>query len=475
MSGRARNRWLLPVIALLFACTVFYLLVIRVNAPDLAASSGGGVAPTGTVATPGTSGLSTPKRWLVICLDGVPLSVMQSLWDRGHFRDFSRPGAVISSLPSDTETAMTEVLHAKPAPGYEQGYYDRTLNRMAGGPLLTIQGNGIPYIQRLDYDTSGWFKIGTYAAPFWSYRQDLERFDRKFRGSNEPVFLAHLATTDAVLHIKTAAQAEPLLLEFESLIDRIYRSGNGELGVIIFSDHGNTQTLSHPPALEALLAARGWQVGQSIHGSRDVAIPAYGLVGFAAVYCRPESIEPLAEDLRGVEGADLVFSHEPSQNAVTIRAAGSDGLAQLTWSADGRRYGYRAMNGDPLGLAAVFEGLRAKGRLDAQGYAADEDLFAATASSLYPDAPARIRGWAVSHVRASSDILVSFKPGYDHGPGVLSRIVRLVSTHGGLEKSTSLGFVMASYPVAPYTRLADLIPANILGSKDDLPQERSGR
>jgi hypothetical protein len=475
MSGRAKNRWLLLGIALLFSCAAFYLAVIRVAAPDLVAPLN---APDSSAVTHGLSGIassSAPKRWLVICLDGVPLSVMQSLWDRGHFHEFSRPGAVISSLPSDTETAMTEALHTKPAPGYEQGYFDRALNKMAGGPALTISGTGIPYIQRLDYDTSGWFKIETYAAPMWSYRQDLARFDRKFRRSSAPVFLAHLATTDAVLHIKTAEEAEPLLLEFETLIDRIYRNGDSGLGVIIFSDHGNTQTPSHPPALETLLATRGWQVGQSIHGSRDVVIPAYGLVGFAAVYCRPESIEPLAEDLRGVEGADLIFSHEPNQNAATIRAADSDAMAQLEWSADGQRYRYRASKGDPLRLASIFDDLRRKGRIDADGYAADEDLFAATESSLYPDAAARIRGWAVSHVRASSDILVSFKPGYDHGPGVLSRIVRLVSTHGGLEQSASLGFVMATYPVKPYTRLADLIPSKLLGSQDDSPQTQSAK
>ncbi len=400
---------------------------------------------------------------------------MQSLWDRGHFREFSRPTAVVSSLPSDTETALTEALHAKPAPGYEQGYYDRALNKMQGGPLLTLTGNGIPYIQRLDYDTNGWFKIVTYAAPTWSYRQDLARFNRKFRSSDAPVFLAHLATSDAVLHIKTAQEAEPLLLEFERLMNGIYRNGDSGLGVLIFSDHGNTQTLSHPPGVETLLASRGWQLRKSIAGSRDVVIPAYGLVGFAAVFCRPESIEPLAEDLRGLQGADLIFSHDAHQEGATIRATGSNATAELEWTADGRRYRYRATNGDPLGLTTVFDNLGDEGKLDSTGYATDEDLFAATASSFYPDAAARIRGWATGHVRAPSDILISFRPGYHHGPGFLSGIVKLVGTHGGMEKSASLGFAMATYPVGPYTRLADLLPPSLLATREDDQQTRSGR
>lgn len=465
MNMRSRFRRLLTVFVLLFLGAIFfYWRVIRVPPPESAEFPGEGASSTATPRTSGLAGTPAPKRWLVICLDGIPLSVMQSLWDRGHFREFARPTAVISSLPSDTETALTEALHTPPAPGYEQGYYDRALNKMQGGPLLTIRGTGIPYIQRLDYDTSGWFKIVTYALPDWSYRQDLARFDRKFRASDAPVFLAHLATSDGVTHIKTAAEVEPLLLEFERMIAAIYL--RGDLGVILFSDHGNTQILSYPPALESLLASRGWRIRRSIDSTRDVVIPAYGLVGFAAVYCRPESIEPLAEDLRSVQGADLIFSHEPGEDSATIRAAGSDGTAQLDWSADGRRYRYRATKGDPLLLTGVFENLRGKGALDADGFARDEDLFAATAASLYPDAAARIRGWANGHVRAPSDILVSFKPGYHHGPGALSRIVKLVSTHGGLEKSASLGFAMATYPLGPYTRLADLLPASLLAERD---------
>src|SRR5437879_11973894 len=59
---------------------------------------------------------SSPRRWLVVCLDGVPITAMQSLWDAGHFREFFRPTATVSTLPSDSEMALTAALHAEPVP-----------------------------------------------------------------------------------------------------------------------------------------------------------------------------------------------------------------------------------------------------------------------------------------------------------------------------------------------------------------------
>jgi hypothetical protein len=144
-----------------------------------------------------------------------------------------------------------------------------------------------------------------------------------------------------------------------------------------------------------------------------------------------------------------------------IRAAASTATAELVWSADGKRYRYTARDGDPLGLVPVFDSLRAAGKLDAEGFASDADLFAATSLAAFPDSASRIRAWATNHVRNSADILVSLKPGYYHGVTSFGHVVSLVGTHGGLEKSASLGFAMATYPLAPSTRLSDLIPANL--------------
>src|SRR3990172_4366678 len=107
------------------------------------------------------------------------------------------------------------------------------------------------------------------------------------------------------------------------------------------------------------------------------------------------------------------------------------------------------MGGDSLDLRAVFERLRAEGRLSADGSASDADLFQATWAARYPDPAARIRDWATNHVQNRADILVSLKPGYFHGAGVFTHIVDFVGTHGAMESASTLGFAMGTSPLPP--------------------------
>jgi hypothetical protein len=420
--------------------------------------------PQGAFARPTSS---SPRRWLVVCLDGVPITAMQSLWDAGHFREFFRPTATVSTLPSDSEMALTAALHAAPVPGYEHRYFDRAQNTMRGGAWVTLSGYGIPYIGKLDYDPPGWSKAAPYVMLRKTYDADLGRFRAAFLRSREPVFLAHITASDAFLHVRTAEQARPLLLEFDDVLRELYLDARGDLGIIVFSDHGNTQVPNHAAPLETFLTGRGWRVSNSLDTPRDVAIPPYGLVGFAAIYCQPESVEQLAEDLRGIEGADVIVSRDPGGKMATIREAGSNAIAELEWSADGRRYRYSAREGDPLELAELFGRLRASGKLDGAGFASDADLFAATSSALYPDAAGRIHAWATGGVRNPSDIMVSFRPGYFYGKGSFEYLVTLAGTHGGLERSATLGFAMATFPLPAAIRVGDVIPTRLLESASE--------
>jgi hypothetical protein len=416
------------------------------------------------------AGLTTqPKRWLVICLDGVPLDVMQNLWDRGHFREFLRPTAVVSVFPSDSEAALTAVLHAAPVPGYEHLYYDRGANEIRGGWWVTLSGHNIPYIQVLDYDPPGWAKALPYLIPSKTYRADLGRFGKRFLASQADLFLAHISSSDSLMHLFTAREAEPFLLEFEDLIRELYLDAHGELGVFIFSDHGNTQTPSHAVALESFLAGRGWRLADRVEGPRDVVVPTYGLIGFCAVYCRPDDAASLARDLAQLEGVELVAAREPDGRAGDIESAA--GQARLTWSADGSRYGYQALEGDPLELLPVFAKLREAGRLAADGSAVDAELFAATWSAKYPDAAARIREWAVNHTQNTSALMVSLKPGYYHGKGVFQKIVKFAGTHGALDSPSSLGFAMGTMPLPTAMRLSDLLPKEFLRKKNEAADE----
>lgn len=413
----------------------------------------------------------SPKRWLVVCLDGVPFGVIQNLWNGGHFRELFRPSVSVSTFPSDTELAVTTAMHAPPVPGYEHRYFDRDANRMRGGGWVTMTGYNIPYIRMFDYDPPGWSKVAPYVTMQKSYDADLGRFRAAFLRSQSQVFFAHITASDAFLHARTVREATPSLVEFDNVLRDLYLNARGHLGILVFSDHGNTQVPNHRAPLAEFLRDHGWRVRGTVDTSRDVAIPPYGLVGFAAVYCRPESVEALANELRGVEGADVIVSRNHDPDSATIREAGSEAIARLEWTPDGRWYRYSPEVGDPLKLSNLVHHLRASGKANSDGFVSDADLFAATSTAYFPDAAGRIRHWASGDgVRNPSDIMVSFRPGYFYGEGAFEHIVTLAGTHGGLERSASLGFAMATFPLPEANRLEDVIPIDLRSRSSSGPK-----
>jgi hypothetical protein len=63
--------------------------------------------------------------------------------------------------------------------------------------------------------------------------------------------------------------------------------------------------------------------------------------------------------------------------------------------------------------------------------------------------------------------MVSFRPGYFYGKGSFNYLVTLVGTHGGLERSATLGFAMATFPLPVATRVGDVIPVRLLESASE--------
>ena len=405
-------------------------------------------------------------RWLILCLDGVPYQEMLALWEEGYFREFFRPAPLLSPFPSDSESALTDVFHAGPVPGYEHRYFDRAANRLAGGALTTVTGKNIPYLELLDYDMPGYFKGVTYLLPHKSYRADLGRLRKRFLASRETVFLAHIASSDSLYHILPKDEMRGLLTEVDSLLRELYFDSGGKLRITLFSDHGNSLVESRPVPLKQFLAARGWRLRDRLEEARDVVVPAYGLVGFIAVYCRPAACAELAGTLTEMEGVDLVVSEEPGGLVVESR----QGEAWLIWNRSATAFLYEPVGSDTgydaLELMPILEKLGREGKVSPQGGVKDADFFAATAGHRYPDVGYRLWQWATNHVRKRADILVSLKPGYYYGSGAFQRMVTLYSTHGALDAAQSLGFAMSTYaPLKGPIRSKDLLPEKLKARK----------
>ncbi len=394
-------------------------------------------------------------RWLIVCLDGVPFKEFNALWAEGHFREFYRPVPVISPFPSASGVALSALFHASPVAGYEDGYFDRGRNELSGGALKTSTLTDMPYVQLLDYDMPGWGRGLAYVLPEKTFHADVSRLRQRFLESREKVFLAHIASTDSVYHVVPQAEARRLLLEVEAVLRELYLDAGGKLRITIFSDHGNSLVQNRSVPLEAHLSAHGWQRTKKLGGPREVVVPAYGLMGFFAVYCEPGQRASLAHDLASLEGADFVAYAEGDR----VLVENAQGHARLEWKPDGSAYRYQPESADPLALGSIVLGLKQLKKLDAEGWGSDADWLAATSNHRYPDALHRLRDWATNHVRNRADVIVNLKPGYHQGSATFDRVVTMLSTHGSLDASQSLGFATSTDgPLPGPVRAEELLP-----------------
>ncbi len=381
------------------------------------------------------------RRKLAICLDGIPYQQMAELWDEGYFREFSRPTRVISTFPSLSDVALTSVMNAGKVPGYENLYFDVRLNRLGGGPFSTLSKARIPYLEILDYDEPGIFKGMAYILPVKTFRADLDRFLKRYQTARSPNFTSHLCSTDALCHVKTKTQFRVYLLEVESLLREIFVSSQGQLDLIVFSDHGNSQVDSQMLNLHSFLARNSIKLGSSLNGGNSVVIPAYGLVGAIAAYCRPEKSAELSEVLAHCEGVDFcVFAATGTARIVSRRGSASickDHAGKLRFSNE---------RGDFLQMGAVLNQMQVSGQLNSEGFASASAWFEATAEHEYPDAVNALYEGVTNHVLNPANVLVSLKDGYHYGSSFFNRLVTLRSTHGSLYKSQMTGFVMRNGP-----------------------------
>ncbi|MBI2956571.1 MAG: hypothetical protein HYY26_04585 [Acidobacteria bacterium] len=404
-------------------------------------------------------------RWLILCIDGVPFAEMDALWREGYFREFFPPVPVIAPFPSASALALSGLFHAGKPAGYEDRYFDRAQNQLAGGAFTTTRGDAWPYSALLDYDLPGPFRGLAYVFPRKSYRADLGRLRQRFLSSNQRIYLAHLATGDSLYHVVPREEARHLLRELDPLLRELYFDSRGKLRITLFSDHGNSLAPSRLLPLEAHLAAHGWCLRDRLDAATDVVAPAYGLLGSVFLYCHPERRAELARLLAEMEGVDLAVYAE--REAVVIESA--RGRARLRWDPDATAFAYEPLTGDPLALASILEELKQEGKIGDAGWVGAAELAAATREHLYPDVAHRLWQWATNQVEHPPDVVASLRSGYHYGSSTFGSIVTLLGTHGSLDLAQSLGFAMSTDTRLPAAvRTHELLPENLPELKKQL-------
>jgi len=408
-----------------------------------------------------------PRR-LLLCLDGVPFETLAEARSAGLFDNFRDPARLLSPFPTLTNVALAEMLGATPPPGYESLYFDREAKELRGG-VRKYLGRRTPdkvpssYMDELDYQEPLPFEFLVYVATDTVWRADQRRFRERFLAADPARdFFGFLKATDGLLHIGGPARLSVALRSLDRLLRRAQKEAGSETEIVLFSDHGMNLVENRRVPLQTHLRRAGYEVAGDLRrprGRRRVAAPAFGLCGYAALYCGDET-DPaeLAGELGDLEGVD--FSVHRDAGAVVV--TGARGRARVEREARGGAvfYRYARVDGDPLELSATVAALAADGLLDERGFAPDAEWLARTAAHTYPDAPANIyASLAEPRVGHTADVLVSLRDGHYYGATAFSRMVRLLATHGNALAPSSNAFLMSTHRDFPaHVRAAEARP-----------------
>jgi hypothetical protein len=411
----------------------------------------------------------TRARRLLLCLDGVPHEVMKAAKGRGLFDAFGAPSKLLSPFPTMTNIALSCMLDASAPLGYESLYFDKQARELRGGARKYI-GRRTPdkipssYMDRLDYQEPLAFEFLVYVAPETVWRADMQRFRERFRAApQDRDYFAFLKGTDGLLHIRGRHRLDAALESLDKILTEIQDWCGDETEIVLFSDHGMNLEENRRVHLQTHLLRYGYSLTDYLgkRARHSVAVPAFGLCGYAALYCGSEGDAPaLADVLVALEGVDFAVHLEETEAAVIVK--GASGAARISRRKDERAtlYRYEQLTGDPLQLAPVVRTLGEENLLDQNGFATDDAWYARTAGHIYPDALANIYdSLHAPRVGHTADVLVSLKDGYYYGASLFSRFVRLAATHGNALSASTNAFLMSTRRTFPtHVRAHDARP-----------------
>ena len=415
-----------------------------------------------------SAGLTRPRR-LLLCLDGVPYDVIQAAKNRGLFESFGQPACLLSPFPTMTNVALSTMLGATPPLGYESLYFDRSARELRGG-VRKYLGRRTPdkipssYMDELDYQEPLPFEFLVDVAPDAVWRADMRRFRDRFRAAPQTRdFFAFLKGTDGLLHIRGPERLHVALQSLDQILREMQAWCGAETEIVLFSDHGMNLQENQRVNLQTHLRRRGYAITDRLHGERaprSIVVPAFGLCGYAALYCPDEeAASSVADALVDLEGVDFSI-HRDGENVIAVKGTGGTARLHRQESEHGALYRYEQIAGDPLQLAPTLRKLSEAGLLDQGGFASDEVWYAHTAGHVYPDALSNLyTALNAPRVGHTADVLVSLRDGYYYGASIFSRLVRLAATHGNALRPSSSAFLMSTHRTFPaYVRADEAQP-----------------
>lgn len=404
----------------------------------------------------------TGPRVLILSLDGVGYDTVETVRARGAFEGWPDTRPLVSTFPSMTNIAFAaayEPFGMAAIAGYEVRHYDYEQNRIIGGGPVGYKKHAFAWRQFYDVmKRTTMEKTSYYTRPRKSSQSLLDETERVlFENPDKRLVVAHIGATDVTAHIKGAEELESLLGEIaervEDLPSRHLERFGQPLTVVLLSDHGNTARKVHfEPGFKESLRDAGFRVVKKLKRPGDVVAPTFGVVSYGVLFTDPD---------RAREAALAVTAHPVVDLAAYLtggngmRVVSEEGEAEVRWreALDGERsFSYSPLEKDPLLLNDVVEALRDSGRMRSDGFATGDAWLAASVFDEYPDAPRRLADSLTGRfVTNAATVVFSIKEGYSWGlvtarMGAVLLGGRLEGTHGGLDRTSSLGFFLTNDP-----------------------------
>ncbi len=426
------------------------------------------------------TGSALPGR-LILALDGVAyrdLAALQAgitrtnFWGRRiHLQAFTTNkgyfpvSRMVSTFPSTSDVAWTEIFGDRPLPGYQRTYYSEAANLQ-----IAIDGVGtsMEHERQMNWQVQdGFLRAMGYIFPSQMFDYEVREMTNHFHkavgaGDN---FYAYIRASDDAQHMnhdiltllcRLDRQLEQLRADFKQHEGR-------DLEIVILSDHGNNHAgRGKRVGIRKFLEKAGYRIAKSLESPKDVVLPTTGIESWVEVHNLPGETEPLAQLLTHLEGVDVVTARIPGRTNHFLVMNSKGEKAFIDWNPERNAFRYSTEQGDPLGYRPVTEALAHKNLPDGEGFATADEWMAETLTHRYPLALERIVRGLTQVTLNPATILISLKNGYVHDGWLVNKGSELVSiggTHGALDDLNSDGIVLCNYVPTSDTssdRVADL-------------------
>jgi hypothetical protein len=426
------------------------------------------------------TGVGLPRR-LILALDGVAyrdLRVLQegimrtNFWGRPvHLQAFTTNegyypvSRMVSTFPSTSDVAWTEIFGDRPLPGYQRTYYSEAANMQ-----IAIDGvaTSMEHERQMNWQVQDSFlRAMGYVFPSHMYDYEVSEMIKHFRNAGGVVdnFYAYIRASDDAQHMNRDIFA--LLCRLDRQLEKLraeYRQQEGrDLEIVILSDHGNNHAgRGKRVEIRKFLNKAGYRITKSLKDPKDVVLPTTGIESWVEVHNPPGETEALARLLTHLEGVDVVTARTPDQTNHFLVMNSQGERAVIEWNPERNAFRYSAEQGDPINYRPVVQALARKNLLDGEGFAPADAWMAETLTHRYPLALERVVRGLTQVTLNPATILLSLKNGYIHDGWLVNKGSELVSiggTHGGLDDLNSDGIVLCNYVPTHDTssdRVADL-------------------